>query len=71
MFTTAKAGTCAPDKRALPQLALNVHFKHSEQTCTAVRLMHKQKKTHTKYGVKTGTVFMFNNEPSASNIILQ
>ena len=27
-----KAGTCARDKRALQQLALNVHVKHSDLT---------------------------------------
>ena len=26
----AKAGTCARDRRALPQPALNVHVKHSD-----------------------------------------
>ena len=29
----AKAGTCARDRRALQQLALNVHIKHSDLTC--------------------------------------
>ena len=28
----AKAGTCAHDRRALRQLALNVHVKHSDLT---------------------------------------
>ena len=28
----AKAGTCARDRRALQQLALNVHFKNSDLT---------------------------------------
>ena len=28
----AKAGTCARDRRALQQLALNVHIKHSDLT---------------------------------------
>ena len=28
----AKAGTCARDRRALQQLALNVHVKHSDLT---------------------------------------
>ena len=28
----AKAGTCARDRRALQQLALNVHVKHSDRT---------------------------------------
>ena len=28
----AKAGNCARDRRALQQLALNVHVKHSVQT---------------------------------------
>ena len=27
-----KTGTCAPDRRALHQLALNVHVKHSDLT---------------------------------------
>ena len=27
-----KAGTCARDRRALQQLALNVHVKHSDMT---------------------------------------
>ena len=29
----AKVGTCARDRRALQQLALNVHVKHSDLTC--------------------------------------
>ena len=29
---SAKAGTCARDRRALQQLALNVHVKHSDLT---------------------------------------
>ena len=29
----ARAGTCARDRRALQQLALNVHVKHSDLTC--------------------------------------
>ena len=36
MFRTeelANAGTCARDRRALQQLALNVHVKHSDLTC--------------------------------------
>ena len=28
----AKAGTCAHDRRALQQLSLNVHIKHSDLT---------------------------------------
>ena len=28
----AKAGTCARDRRALQQLAMNVHVKHSDLT---------------------------------------
>ena len=28
----AKAGTCARDRRALQQIALNVHVKHSDLT---------------------------------------
>ena len=28
----AKPGTCARDRRALQQLALNVHIKHSDLT---------------------------------------
>ena len=28
---TAKTGTCARDRRAILQLVLNVHVKHSEQ----------------------------------------
>ena len=30
--TVPKAGTCARDRRALQQLALNVHVKHSDLT---------------------------------------
>ena len=29
----AKDGTCAHDRRALQQLALNVHVKHTDLTC--------------------------------------
>ena len=31
-FLLWKAGTCARDRRALQQLALNVHVKHSDLT---------------------------------------
>ena len=33
----AKAGTCAHDRRALQQLALNVHVKHSDLTWWQLR----------------------------------
>ena len=32
----AKVGTCARDRRALQQLALNVHVKHSDPDLTTV-----------------------------------
>ena len=31
-----KAGTCARDRRALQQLDLNVHIKHSDLTCMRI-----------------------------------
>ena len=31
-YTCAKAGTCARDRRALQQLAMNVRVKHSDLT---------------------------------------
>ena len=34
----AKAGTCARDRRALQQLALNVHVKHSDLTWPKLQL---------------------------------
>ena len=33
----AKAGTCARDRRALQRLALGVHVKHSDLTCSRIR----------------------------------
>ena len=34
----AKASICARDRRALQQLALNVHVKHSDLTCCIIIL---------------------------------
>ena len=32
-----KASTCARDRRALQQLALHVHVKHSDLTCVSLQ----------------------------------
>ena len=45
----AKAGICGRDRRALQQLALNVHVKHSDLTCKARLLNTKYSNYHNHY----------------------
>ena len=47
-----KAGTCARDRRALQQLALNVHVKHSDLTCITLLLSGRLSTVYEEYEYK-------------------
>ena len=51
----AKAGTCAHDRRALQQLDLNVHVKHSD--LTVHQHMYKDGRRYFIYGYMASDIW--------------